>query len=40
MEELFIEYELLKREIKQGKIKLLEILTKEQFEQMSYKVGE
>lgn len=34
------ELEVIKREIKQGKIKLLEILTKEQFEQMSYKVGE
>lgn len=34
------ELEVIKREIKQGKIKLLEILTKEQMEQMAYKVGE
>lgn len=32
------ELEVIKREIKQGKIKLLEILTKEQFEHESYKV--
>lgn len=34
------ELEVIKKEIAQGKIKLLEILTKEQMEQMAYKVGE
>lgn len=34
------ELEIIKQELKKKHIKLLEVVTKEQFEQMSYKVGE
>lgn len=34
------EFKVIKQEIRQGKIKLLEIVTRQQFEQMSYKLEE